>query len=169
MMIIPWRRSALLRKRSRPAVRRFGVVVDLNVGKACFGVDGEVVLVSDASCSCCSRTSSEGRKRSFRSLRAMSRRIFSLNQRTASASKDRKRKTIKNINASMFMILTSLFRRSRRILFSAGNGIPHGRVGLHIFHTIVVHDAQISLSKGFGHGLGDFRFGFHHPGAHFLF
>ncbi len=139
MMIIPWRRSALLPKRSRLAVRRFEVVVGLNVGMGCFGFDGEVVLVSVAPRSCCSRASSEGRKRSLRSLRAMSRRIFSLNHRTASASKDRKRRTIKNINDSI-LIETSLFGRFWRFVFGAGNCAAHGGVGLDVLHSIIVHD-----------------------------
>jgi len=168
MMIIPWRRSALLRKRSRPAVRRFGVVVGLNVDMGCFGFDGEVVLVSVAPRSCCSRASSEGRKRSFRSLRAMSRRILSFNHRTASANNARTRKMVKETNASM-LIIASLFRWSRRFFLRAGNRVPHGGVGLHIFHSIVVHDAQIALSKGFRHRARNFGFGFNHTGAHFLF
>ena len=169
MMIIPWRRSALLRKRNRLAVWRFGVLVGLNVDKGCFGFDGEVVLVSDTSPSCCSRASSEGRKRSFRPLRAISLRIFSLNHRTASTSTDRKRKTIKNIKASMLMIIPSLLRRSRRFLFSVGNGITHGRVGLDVFHAIIVHDAQIALSKGFRHRARNFGFRLNHSRTHFLF
>lgn len=168
MMIIPWRRSALLRKRSRPAVRRFGVVVGLNVDMGCLGFDGEVVLVSVSPRSSCSRASSEGRNKSFRSLRAMSRRILSFNHRTASANNARTRKTVKETNVSM-LIIASLFRWSRRFFLRAGNRVPHGRISLYIFHAIVVHDAQIALSKGFGHGLGDFGFGFNHTGAHFLF
>jgi hypothetical protein len=140
MMIIPWRRSALLRKRSRPAVRRFEVAVGLNVCTGCFGFDGEVVLVSVASRSCCSRASSEGRKRSFRSLKAMSRRILSFNHRTASANNARTRKTVKETNASM-LIIASLFRWSRRFFLRAGNRVPHGCISLHIFHPIIIHDA----------------------------
>jgi hypothetical protein len=140
MMIIPWRRSALLRKRSRLAVRRFGEIVGLNFCMGCFGFDGEVLVVSGASRSRCSRESSVGRKRSLRSLRAMSRRILSFSHRMASASNARKRKTMKDTSASMLMV-TSRFRRFRRFFLRPGNSVPHGRIGLHIFHPIIIHDA----------------------------
>ena len=141
MMIIPWRRSALLRKRRGMAVRRFGEVVGLNSCMGCLGFDGEALFVSVASRSGSSRgLSDDGRKRSFRSLRAMSRRILSFSHRMARAIKARTRKMVKDTNASMF-ILASLFRWSRRFLLRAGNGSSHGRIGLHIFHPIIIHDA----------------------------
>lgn len=140
MMIIPWRRSALLRKRSGMAVRRFGEVVGLNSCMGCLGFDGEILVVSGAAWSGRSRESLEGRKRSFRSLKAMSRRILSFSHRMARAIKARTRKMMKDTNASMF-ILASLFRWSGRFLLRAGNGSSHGRIGLHIFHPIIIHDA----------------------------
>ena len=64
-----------------------------------------------------------------------------------------------------FMRTSSLFGR----LFSGiGDGIAHGRIGLHILHPIVVHDAEVSLAKGLGHGTGHLRFGFNDSRAHFL-
>lgn len=136
MMIIPWRRSALLRKRSGMAVRRFGEVVGLNSCMGCFGLDGEVFVVAGASRSRCFRESSSARKRSLRSLNAMSRRIRSFSHRMASPMKDRKRRTANNTNDSMLIYcLTSWMdpkilppcRQSRRAWpyrlahFSSGN------------------------------------------------
>lgn len=139
MMIIPCRRSALLRKRSRLAVRRFGMVVGLNFCMGCFGDDGERFVMSGVSGTPWFAESSSERKRSFRSLRAMSLRIRSFSHRMARAINDRMRKITKEINASK-LIITSLFGRSRRFLLRAGNGSSHGRIGLYILHPIIVHD-----------------------------
>lgn len=139
MMIMPWRRSALLCIRSRLAVRRLGEVVGLNSCLSCLGFEGAVGVVRPVSRSGCTRESSDGRKRSLRSLRAMSRRILSFNHRTARASNDRKRKTINDTSASMLMV-TSRFWRSRRFLLGSGNGPTHSRIGLHVFHPVIIHD-----------------------------
>ncbi len=108
MMIIPCRRSALLRKRSRLAVRRFGGVVGLNfcMGGCC--ADGEMFVMSGVSGARWFAESPSERKRSFRSLRAISLRIRSFSHRMARAINDRKRKMVKDINASK-LIITSLF------------------------------------------------------------
>ena len=108
MMIIPCRRSALLRKRSRLAVRRFGGVAGLNCCMGGFCADGEMFVMSGVSGARWFAESPSERKRSFRSLRAMSLRIRSFSQRMARAINDRKRKMVKEINASR-LIITSLF------------------------------------------------------------
>ena len=140
MMTIPWRRSARLRKRSWVAVRRFGEVVGMNICVGCLGFNGEVLVVAGASRSDCSWESSDGRNRSLRFLRAMSRCIRSFSHRTARAIKARTRKMVNDTNDSM-LILASLFRWAGRLFLRAGNGPPHGRVGLHIFHPIIIHDS----------------------------
>ena len=44
----------------------------------------------------------------------------------------------------------------------------HLGVGLHIFHTVIIHDAEIAAVKGFGHGSRQFSFSFYYFCTGFL-
>ena len=98
--------------------------------------DCGVVVSSGVPRPCCSLNSLEGPKIS---LSLISSRTFSPSHRAKKVNNVRKRKTVRYINGSI-LIEPSLFGRFGRFVFGAGNGAPHGGVGLDVLHPIIVHN-----------------------------
>jgi hypothetical protein len=163
MSTMPWRRSFLLCKDIFKSLWRLRGPSGLDGGglASCFDeIESPGVLRF-----CDSSGLSAGPNKS---LRLISARIFSFSHRIKRVNNERKRKMVRYINGSIF-ISSSSFWWFRRFLFRTGNRATHGRISLHVFHSIIIHDAQISLSKGFSHCSGHFGFRFDDTGAHFLF
>ena len=52
--------------------------------------------------------------------------------------------------------------------FGPCNRLPHGGVGHHVLHLVVIHDAQVTVAERLGHGQRHFRLGQNHLGARLL-
>ena len=134
MSTMPWRRSLLLCKDIFESLWRLRGLNGLDGGGIAFcfdEVESPGVLKS-----CGSSGLSEGPNKSLRLISAC---IFSFSHRIKKVNNERKRKMVKYTNGSIF-ISSSPFRGFRRFLFRTGNRATHGRVGLHIFHSVVIHD-----------------------------
>ena len=136
MSTIPCRRSLLLCKEIFRDTRRLRGLVGLGRVESGSFLDCGVVVASGAPRPCCSLNSSEGPKIS---LSLISSRTFSPSHRAKKVNNVRKRKTVKYINGSI-LIESSLLGLFWRFVFGAGNGAPHGGVGLDVLHPIIVHN-----------------------------